>query len=389
MQFYPLAHPVRLLETRSGESGCIAPGVPITANTSLTVPARGTCDGLNIPANAAAVTGNVTSVNSGGGYLTIYPSDAAQPFVSNSNYTPNQILNNVFTVGLGAADGAFKIYVVTNTDVVVDITGYYAPPGAGGLFFHPLPAPVRLLETRAGEAVGCFRPATPLLANQDFLQQGNGTCGIPGTALALVGNATTVSPQAGGYLNLFPADAARPFIASGNYLTNQILNSPFTVGLSPSGQFKVYTSAQTDLVIDVLGYYSADASDVNGAGLLFSPMTPARLLDTRLGETACFTPGIPIPAATDTPQAARGVCTIPATAQAIVGNAAVVTPGLGGFLTFWPSNATRPFVASSNYVAGEILNRHFTVGLGLDGAFKIYTSTPTHLVIDVSGSFAP
>ncbi|MFN0109640.1 MAG: FG-GAP-like repeat-containing protein [Blastocatellia bacterium] len=389
LQFYPLARPVRLLETRSGQPGCIAPEVPITGDTSLTVLARGTCDGLTIPANAAAVTGNITTVNSGGGYLTIYPSSAAQPFVANSNYAPNQILNNVFTTGLGPGDGAFKIYVTTNTDVVVDITGYYAPPGAGGLFFHPLPAPVRLLESRAGQAVGCFLPGTPLPADQDFLQQGGGTCGIPATALALVGNATTVSPQGGGWLTIFPADATRPLIASGNYLTNQVLNSPFTVGLSPSGQFKVYTVAQTDLVIDVLGYYSADAVDVNGAGLLFSPMTPARLLETRAAQPGCFTPATPIPTAVDTPQAARGVCTIPATAQAIVGNATVVTPAAGGFLTFWPSNAARPFVATSNYLTGDIFNRHFTVGLGADGAFKIFAFTSTHLVIDVSGSFAP
>ncbi|MGH9799819.1 MAG: Ig domain-containing protein, partial [Blastocatellia bacterium] len=145
LQFYPLARPVRLLDTRPGASACIAPGTQIPGATSLTVPARGTCDGLNIPANAAAVTGNVTTVLSGGGYLTIYPSDVAQPLAANSNFAANQVLNNVFTVGLGAADGAFKIFVTSNTDVVVDITGYYAPPGAGGLFFHPLPAPVRLL----------------------------------------------------------------------------------------------------------------------------------------------------------------------------------------------------------------------------------------------------
>ncbi|MGH9803316.1 MAG: putative Ig domain-containing protein, partial [Blastocatellia bacterium] len=106
LQFYPLAHPIRLLDTRPNATACIAPGVQITGNTSLTVPARGTCDGLTIPANAAAVTGNVTTVLSGGGFLTIYPSDVAQPTVANSNFAVNQVLNNVFTVGLGAADGA-------------------------------------------------------------------------------------------------------------------------------------------------------------------------------------------------------------------------------------------------------------------------------------------
>ncbi|MGH9801121.1 MAG: hypothetical protein ACRD82_12220, partial [Blastocatellia bacterium] len=250
-------------------------------------------------------------------------------------------------------------------------------------------APVRLLDSRPLQTA-CTTPGTPLAGNQDFLQQGNNTCGIPSTALALVGNATTVGPVAQGFLTLFPADAAmRPLAASGNYTAGLTLNSPFTVGLSPSGQFKVYTLVQTDLVIDVLGYYSPDANDVNGIGLLFSPMTPARLLDTRPTFSACFMPGTPIPAATDTLQAARGVCTIPATAQAIVGNATTVLPAANGFLTFWPSNATRPTAATSNYLAGKVFNRHYTVGLGADGAFKLYALTPTNLVIDVSGSFAP
>lgn len=81
--------------------------------------------------------------------------------------------------------------------------------------------------------------------------------------------------------------------------------------------------------------------------------------------------------------------TVGATAQAIVGNATVVFPASNGFLTFWPSNASQPGTANSNYQAGSVFNRHFTVGLGGDGAFKIFTSAVTDLVIDVSGYFAP
>lgn len=388
LQFYPLAHPIRLVDTRIG-TPCNASVGQITGGTSLSVPARGTCDGVTIPANAAAVTGNVTTVGPvANGFLTIYPSTAAQPQAANTNYQTGQTINNVFTVGLGAGDGAFKVFSLSTSHVVIDITGYFAPPGAGGLFFHPLPAPVRLLDTRA-MATACTTPGTPLQANLDFLQQGNAICGIPASAVALVGNATTVGPLAQGFLTLFPSDATRPLIASGNYQAGQTLNSPFTVGLSPSGNFTIFSLQQTDLVVDVLGYYSADASDTIGTGLLFSPMTPARLLDTRLLQTACFTPGVAIPAMTETPQTARNTCTIPATAQAIVGNATTVGPAAQGFLTFWPSDATRPNAATSNFAAGVNFNRHFTVGLGTDGAFKIYALTSTHLVVDVSGSFAP
>jgi hypothetical protein len=396
--FYPLSHPVRLLDTRVGQVGCDAPGVPISGGTSRTQTAAGrTCDGLTIPNSARALTGNITTVESGGGYLTLYPSDAQQPLVANSNYLPNEVINNVFTVGLGAADGAFKIFVTSTTHIVVDVTGYYAPPNASGLFFHPLPKPIRLLETRSGE-LGCFTPGTPLQGGAEQSQSAHGLCDgvtIPATARALVGNATTVNPLAGGYLTLFPADAARPLVASSNYGVGQVVNAPFTVGLSTGGAFNLFSTATTDLVVDVLGYYSTEAQDVNGAGLLFNPLPrPVRLLETRndLSLPGCYKTFAPLQGGATRTQPARGVCdgiTIANNALGIVGNATVVN-AQGGYLTFWPSDAPQPLVASSNFNAGQIFNRHFTVGLGsMDGAFKIFSQLTTDLVIDVSGYFAP
>ncbi len=389
MMFYPLAAPVRLLETRAGQPGCFTPGAQIPGGTSFTQVARGTC---GIPANAVAVIGNITTVLSGGGYLTVYPSNnVTVPNVASSYYGVNEILNNVFTVGLGAGDGAFKIFVSSNTDVVVDITGYYALPSAG-LYFHPLPTPIRLLETRAGQP-GCFAPGVPLVADTDTSQQGRVTCNgvtIPSNAMALVGNATTVNPQGAGWLTFFPADAARPWVSSANYVQGQILNTPFTVGLSAAtGQFKIYTLHTTDLVVDVVGYYSTSASDINGTGMLFSAMvTPMRLLDTQTSQNTCFTGSQRI-GGTDYVQSARGSCSIGSNATGIVGTTTVFNPVGQGWLTYYPSNVSRPFIATLNYTTGQVFNRHFTVALGTDGAFKNYSFATTHLAVDVFGFFSP
>jgi hypothetical protein len=170
-----------------------------------------------------------------------------------------------------------------------------------------------------------------------------------------------------------------------------VMNAPFTVGLAPTGEFKIFTSAQTDLVVDVLGYYSAEVTDANGAGLLFSPLpAPTRLQETRANQPfGCFLTNAPVQGGVERTQQARGVCTIANTARAIVGNATVVNSN-GGFLTFWPSDAARPLVATSNFLVGQVFNRHFTVGLGqADGAFKLFAQFTTDLVIDVSGYFAP
>ncbi|MBS1791676.1 MAG: hypothetical protein JST85_28460, partial [Acidobacteria bacterium] len=89
-------------------------------------------------------------------------------------------------------------------------------------------------------------------------------------------------------------------------------------------------------------------------------------------------------------QAATGACSnVPATAQAVVGNATTLNSAANGYLTFWPSDANQPFIATSNYRTGITFNRHFTVGLGADGAFKRYAASTTDLIVDLVGYFAP
>jgi hypothetical protein len=192
-------------------------------------------------------------------------------------------------------------------------------------------------------------------------------------------------------MTLYPSDAAQPLAASSNFQAGVNLNAPFMVGLSPSGQFNIFTAATTDLVIDVLGYYSTQLNDANGQGLLFNSLAaPVRLLDTRAGQQGCFTPGAQMMAGGVYLQPATGACTnIPATAQSVVGNATTVNAAANGYLTFWPSDAQQPLVATSNYRMGQVFNRHFTVGLGADGAFKRFALSTTDLIIDISGFFAP
>jgi hypothetical protein len=118
-----------------------------------------------------------------------------------------------------------------------------------------------------------------------------------------------------------------------------------------------------------------------------------RLLDTRAGEPACFTPGAPLTANASRTQAATGACqgqAVPAGALAVVGNATVVntTSPSAGYVTFYPSGASRPMVSNINYVGGQVLSNAFTVGLG-GGSFSVYALSETHFIVDLSGYFAP
>jgi hypothetical protein len=218
----------------------------------------------------------------------------------------------------------------------------------------------------------------------------------------LVGNATSVLPSGGGYLTIYPSGGPRPTVASSNYVGSDVINGPFAVKLGEDGKFKVYTFQTTQLVVDILGYYSEEVMDANGAGLLFNPLpAPVRLLETRPDF-----PGFPLSGCTRTnaklegnaamathTQQAAGFCGLPASAQAVVGNVSVVNSEGAGFLTLFPGNlTTAPLVATSNYPAPATFgyNRHYFVGLSpVDGTFKVLTQFTTDLILDASGYFAP
>lgn len=416
LQFYPLPRPVRLLETRPDFpgfplTGCFRPNSPLLENTSRLQSARGFCDGVTIPANAVAIVGNATAINnlpgSQAGFVTLYPGSATRPTASNLNYAPGEIVSNAFTAGLNATDGTFNLYVSSTIHFIVDITGYYAPPGAGGLYYHPLPRPVRLLETRPDfpgfPLSGCFRTNAPLAGNASRIQPARGSCDgitIPAGAVSIVGNATVVNPAAGGYITLYPSDASLPVVSNLNFAAGNVLSNAFTVGLGTDGAFRIFPSTGSDFIVDIAGYFSSEANDVNGAGLLFYPLDrPLRLLETRpdfpgFPLTGCFRPNAPLSGNASRTQPARIVCegiTIPATAQAILGNATVVNNAgaQDGYITLYPSDVSLPIVANLNFLSGQIIPNAFSVGLGSDGAFKIYASASTHFIVDLTGYFAP
>ena len=404
LQYYPLSTPIRLLDTRPGQPACNAPGTPLVGGAVRTELARLTCGGVTIPANAQAIVGNATIVNDTpaaiGGFVTLYPSNTPRPTVSNLNYVAGQIVPNAFTVGLGG-DGAFNIYATSGINFIVDVTGYYAPPGPGGLYYHPLPPqPIRLLDTRPGQPA-CDTPGTPLIGDAVRTELARLTCGgvtIPASAQVIVGNATVVNNTAdsgSGFITLYPTGVTRPTVSNLNYTPDQIVPNAFTVALGSDGAFNIYASTQTNFIVDITGYYSDQAVDENGAGLLYYPLSsPVRLLDTRIGQPACDNPGAPLLGGTSRTEAARVTCsgvTIPANAQTIVGNATVVnnTGTDGGFITLYPSGATPPTVSNLNYAPGQVVPNAFTVGLGSDGAFNIFASSSTHFIADVTGYFAP
>lgn len=129
-RFYALT-PCRIVDTRNapGPTG----GPALNHNTSRTFPIQGQC---GVPSGAKAVALNVTITQpNGNGYLTLYPSDGAQPVVSNINFVANETaLANGAIVPLGAAAPDLAVFAAVpfpqssppgRVHVILDVTGYF------------------------------------------------------------------------------------------------------------------------------------------------------------------------------------------------------------------------------------------------------------------------
>ena len=396
LQFYPLPKPVRLLDTRPDHAAHVAPGTPLVANQALALPGHFAVDGVTVPAEALALVGNATVDNSSGappGFATIYPTGAPLPLASNLNFVPGTIRPNQFTVGLGP-DGQFNLLSNTGGHFVIDITGYYAPPAANGLYFHALPQPVRLLDTRPG-ASAFVHPDVALTAGQTLNLPGRFTHNavtVPASAKALAGNATvdnTVNAPAG-FATLFPGGTPLPPTSNLNFAAGTIAPNAFTVGLGDDGSFNLYSNTGGNFVLDVSGYYD----DVPTGGLVFRPVAqPLRELDTRPGESASVHPNAPLSASgtLSLPGSfAFAGAVVPTSAAALVGNATVdnTVNAPAGFATLYPGGTALPLASNLNYSPGLVAPNAFIVGIGTDGNYNLFSQSGGNFIIDVSGYFS-
>jgi hypothetical protein len=178
------------------------------------------------------------------------------------------------------------------------------------------------------------------------------------------------------------------------YFPGQILSNAFIVSLSGGGEFNIFAERQIDMVVDVAGYYSTEATDANGQGLLFTPLArPLRILDTRPGQGNCDNVGTPIVGGTFIAAPGRLTCesiTIPAAAQTLLGNATVINQtSQAGYLTLYPDGLPAPLVSNMVYFPGQLLSNAFVVGLSAAGDFDIFAERTVDAIADIGGYFAP
>ncbi|CAN5476529.1 hypothetical protein BH23ACT3_BH23ACT3_13560 [soil metagenome] len=314
-------------------------------------------------ADTAAVSLNLTTtLPRTAGYLTAYPCGGEPPEVSNHNHRRDQTLAAaaivpVATVGPDA--GTVCVYTDTDSNVVVDITGRF--PVDAGL----VPAdPRRLVDTRAS-AQGVLHPAgVPLRV---------AVAGLPGVtpdASAVAVNVTAVGAASPGFVTVSPCGAPVPPTSNVNYQAGSATPNLVVVEPGTDSEICVVASSDTDLVVDLFASFAADAD----LGLV----TPERFFDSRTGPNA-------LGADTTVAIAVTSAAGIPSDASGVMLNVTAATPGAAGYLSVFPCAAGLPDASNLNMVAGSDVANFVLVEPDANGQVCVYSSAPTHVIIDVLG----
>ena len=119
----------------------------------------------------------------------------------------------------------------------------------------------------------------------------------------------------------------------------------------------------------------------------FSALSPARLLDTRVGNGAVG----PVAPGGSVELQVSGRGGVPASgATSVALNVTVTNAQAPGFITVYPTGMAQPTVSSLNFVAGQTVANEVVVRLGSGGKILLYNSSSKSvtLVADIQGYFS-
>jgi hypothetical protein len=116
----------------------------------------------------------------------------------------------------------------------------------------------------------------------------------------------------------------------------------------------------------------------------YHPVSPERLLDTRLGIGAP-TGTLPAGQTLQLQVTGTGTTNVPADATAAVLNITVTQAADDGYATIYPCDQPRPTASNLNYTAGQTIPNLVIAKLAADGTVCLYTDATVHLIADING----
>jgi hypothetical protein len=146
-------------------------------------------------------------------------------------------------------DGKITAYPSDNTDLAIDINGYFAAPGIGGLSLYPT-LPCRVIDSRK---IGNGQPFTGTLTPP--VDVVDSPCGVSATAQAYVFNATAVPSPNLSYMTLWPDGQGQPVVSTLNAADGWI-TSNMAIVPSVNGKIDAYAAGVTQMILDISSYFA-------------------------------------------------------------------------------------------------------------------------------------
>jgi hypothetical protein len=342
--------PQRIVDTRSGLGGSARLGAGRLV--AVTVAGR-----AGIPPTATAAVINVTAVApAGGGYLSVFPCDGGSADTSVLNYAAGEVVANA-TIATLDGSGRFCVWTLAPSDVLVDITGWLASGSGSRLTAID---PVRVADTRSGLG-GSTRLAPGGVLELDLSAR------VAPTATAVALNVTAVGASSGGFLAAYPCGGDLPATSTVNHGPGEVRPNNAVVGLG-DGRVCVFSLAETDVLVDLAGYFGP-------TGLGYVPATPQRLIDTRDAV-------LPLPRG-GVVQYSLGVSPYGVPSAASV-NITAVDHALPGFASTYACGAL-PDTSTLNVEVGRIAANGAIVPATGSATSCAFTLNGGHLLVDLAG----
>jgi hypothetical protein len=228
----------------------------MAGGTSRNFQVAGLC---GVPLTAAAYSLNVTVVPQTDSldYLTTWPSGQTMPNASTLNSWTGTAVANAALVPAGT-NGDISIYASDATEVLLDINGYYAAPGAGGLDYYAV-TPCRVADTRGFAGfTGQFGPPSMGAGTSRSFPVPSSVCNLPATAQAYSLNVTVVpSTSSLDYLTTWPTGQTMPNASTLNSWTGTVVANAALVPAGTGGAISIYVSDPANVLFDIGGYFAA------------------------------------------------------------------------------------------------------------------------------------
>lgn len=368
---YNTVKATRVLDTQTGVG---AARTMVASKGTVTFDAIGALKTSLVSADALTITALSPL---GAGYLTAYPAGTARPGTSTLNFNRGATASNAAIVAPGGS-GRITIYngSAHAINIVADLSGYWTGGSVADDIdgaYNPVPS-TRLVDTRS---------TTPIAAVGTRSVPVAGTAGVPDSNVGAVAvNLTVTTPTGRGYIsataNATDQQGAKSRTADVSFSPGRVASDLVVVPVDPdTGAISLFNgaAAPTNVVVDVVGYFTAGTPSVDGA---FEASTPYRNSDTRTGSpvTGRTTRKIPV--------VSNGT---PPLFKSVVATISVVNQQSYGYVTAWNGSGTRPGTSSLNFVAGTAASVTVIAPVNADGTISLFNGSAgsINVIVDIHG----